>query len=152
MILTDFHDNNHSGASQTVAGSKDPEFNDVVLINDREVLGKGKFTLGIIESVKVDNDGLVRKVVVKCKVKPNTTTLFKHVERNVGFSVVVNKDVDNDCQESEQVDDENETITEDDEDKDEVTTRNDPKTNDSKMILPSSSTGRKRWLPNKFSN
>ena len=66
--------------------------------------------------------------------------------------VNINNDEDNDCQEANQVDDENETTTEVDETKDKVETRNYPNTNDSKVILPSSSTGRKRWLPGKFSN
>ena len=64
-----------------------------------------------------------------------------------GF-ILYEKDEDNDCQEANQVDDENETTTEVEESKDKVETRNVPKTNDSKVILPSSSTGRKRWLPN----
>ena len=65
---------------------------DVVLILDKET-SKGKFCLGIIDSVKVDNDGQVRKVIVKYKTRPksdNLSSVFKYTERNVrGLALLV---------------------------------------------------------------
>ena len=64
------------------------EVGDVVLVLDKEN-PKGKFTIGIIDSVKVDDDGLVRKVTVKYKLSQSGEDLqlklmkYKYAERNV---------------------------------------------------------------------
>ena len=60
---------------------------DIVLILDRES-SKGKFTLGRISSVKIDPDGIVRKVTVQYKIfrsgtLPYESSSYKYVERNV---------------------------------------------------------------------
>ena len=68
---------------------------DVVLVLDREG-PKGKFTLGQIDSVKVDPDNVVRKVTVKYKLPQKGDTLDlvpmpnKFAERNVrGLALVI---------------------------------------------------------------
>ena len=68
---------------------------DVVLVLDREG-PKGKFTLGQIDSVKVDPDNVVRKVTVKYKLPQKGDTLdlvpmpYKFAERNVrGLALVI---------------------------------------------------------------
>ena len=74
---------------------RNAQVGDVVLILDKEI-AKGKFILGIIDSVKVDPDNLVRKVTVKYKLpqKGNTLELqpqvYKYAERNVrGLALIV---------------------------------------------------------------
>ena len=68
---------------------------DVILVLDREG-PKGKFTLGIIDSVKLDLDNVVRKVTVKYKLPQKGDTLdltpmpYKYAERNVrGLALVI---------------------------------------------------------------
>ena len=68
---------------------------DVVLILDKE-RSKGKFALGIIDSVKVDKDDLVRKATVKYKLPQEGNNLqlktqpYKYTERNVrGLALVM---------------------------------------------------------------
>ena len=59
---------------------------DVVMILDKDN-GRGKFVIGVIDSVKVDPDGHVRRVIVRYKIKPN---VFKYAERNVrGLALLV---------------------------------------------------------------
>ena len=74
---------------------RNAQVNDVVLILDKEI-HKGKFSLGLIDSVKVDSDGLVRKCTVKYKLpyEGNTVDLqpqrYKYTERNVrGLALIV---------------------------------------------------------------
>ena len=80
---------------------RDAKVGDVILILDREV-EKGKFTTGIIDSVKVDPDNVVRTVTVKYKLKQKkkkketddirnySPTATKYVERNVrGLALLV---------------------------------------------------------------
>ena len=74
--------------------SRNAQCGDVILVLDREG-PKGKFTLGIIDSVKVDDDGRVRRVTIKYKLpqKGNTTNYqimpYKYAERNVrGLALV----------------------------------------------------------------
>ena len=71
------------------------EVGDVVLVLDKEA-PKGKFTLGIIDSVKVDSDGLIRKVTVKYKLPQNGDNLnlnpmhYKYAQRNVrGLALLI---------------------------------------------------------------
>ena len=68
---------------------------DVVLVLDREG-PKGKFTLGLIDSVKTDSDNAVRKVTVKYKLPQKGDTMdlvpmpYKFAERNVrGLALVI---------------------------------------------------------------
>ena len=78
---------------------RNAEVGDLVLIPDK-VLGKCQFSRGIIESVKLDPDNIVRKVIVKYKVRNNKGNSdsdfkpfernFKYAERNVrGFAILV---------------------------------------------------------------
>ena len=74
---------------------RDAQPNDVVLILDKEI-SKGKFTLGIIDSVKTDSDGLIRKATVKYKLPSKGDTMelktqpYKYAERNVrGLALIV---------------------------------------------------------------
>ena len=79
---------------------RDAKVGDVILILDKE-LDKGKFTTGVIESVKVDPDDVVRTVTVKYKLKQKTPktpeevekytpTVTKYAERNVrGLALLV---------------------------------------------------------------
>ena len=73
------------------------EAGDVVLVLDKEG-PKGKFTLGVIDSVKVDPDGITRKVTVKYKLSQGgeDTNLvpmqYKYAERSVkGLALLVTK-------------------------------------------------------------
>ena len=53
------------------------------------MLGKGQFNRGIIESVKLDPDNIVRKVIVKYKVrnnKGNSESDFKPFEKNFKYA------------------------------------------------------------------
>ena len=65
---------------------------DVVMILDKEA-PKGKFIIGIIDSVKVDPDNQVRKVIVKYKTKSvaaNLGNVFKYTQRNVrGLALLI---------------------------------------------------------------
>ena len=78
---------------------RNAEVGDLVLILDK-VLGKGQFCRGIIESVKLDPDNIVRKVIVKYKIRNNKGNSesdfkpfeknFKYAERNVrGLAILV---------------------------------------------------------------
>ena len=66
---------------------------DIVMILDKEGWRRGKFCLGIVDSVKVDPDQQVRKVVVKYKTKPRPDqqrNVFKYAERNVrGLALLI---------------------------------------------------------------
>ena len=70
---------------------------DIVLILDRES-PKGKFTLGEIVSIKIDEDNIVRKVMVRYKLKnprgkSHASGAEKFMERNVrGLALVVTKE------------------------------------------------------------
>ena len=66
---------------------------DIILMLDKEQ-SKGKFTLGMVDSVKVDNDGQVRRVVIKYKIVSKDPakypTSFKYAERNVrGLALLI---------------------------------------------------------------
>ena len=74
---------------------RNAEPGDVILVLDKEGQ-KGKFTLGIIASVKKDSDDIVRKVTIKYKLaQPKDkveyqTMPYKYAERNVrGLALVV---------------------------------------------------------------
>ena len=130
---------------------------------------KRKFTTGIVDSVKVDPDKVVRKVTVRYKLKQKTgeeeytPTVTKYVERHVrGLALLVTAeerknleeiDVDGyqkkispqeDC--SNVVGEEEEHLQEEEPDKDLKV--EDPSKTGLKP-LPPSSTGRKRWAPNR---
>ena len=70
--------------------ARNAEVKDMVLILDKE-FSKGKFAVGVIDSVKKDQDGKVRKVVVKYKVRSKKHTKhFKYTERNVrGLALLI---------------------------------------------------------------
>ena len=83
----------HSAVNKDSIDNQDAKVGDVILILDKELV-KGKFTTGVIESVKVDPDNVVRTVTMKYKlkqkipktpedVKKYTPTVTKYVERNV---------------------------------------------------------------------
>ena len=80
---------------------------DMVVILDRES-PKGKFTLGEIVSIKIDEDNIVRKVMVRYKLKnprgkSHASGAEKFMERNVrGLALVVTKE-DLDSKEKEVV-------------------------------------------------
>ena len=74
---------------------RNAEPGDVILVLDREG-PKGKFSLGQISSLKIDSDGVVRKVTVKYKLIQNkdnpdySSMPYKYAERNVrGLALVV---------------------------------------------------------------
>ena len=84
---------------------RNAEPGDVILVLDREG-PKGKFSLGLIDSVKLDPDNVVRKVTIKYKLpQPKDQVEFqprpyKYAERNVrGLALVVT------AQERSEVDD-----------------------------------------------
>ena len=146
---------------------------DVVLILDKEI-NKGKFTLGIIDSVKTDEDNFVRKVTVKYKLPSKGNTLdyepqpFKYAERNVrGLALVVTaeerkqteaididdfktnadeEDIQNDEEQNSSlvVKDAQEPEKDAPENDVQVETASAPKKN----ALPPTSSGRKRFKPN----
>ena len=72
--------------------SRNATAGDVVMILDKEA-PKGKFIVGIIDSVKVDPDNQVRKVIVKYKTKSvaaNLGNVFKYTQRNVrGLALLI---------------------------------------------------------------
>ena len=75
--------------------TRNAEPGDVVLVLDKEG-PKGKFSLGIIASVKKDDDDVVRKVTVKYKLAQPKDKVdyqakpYKYAERNVrGLALVV---------------------------------------------------------------
>ena len=75
--------------------TRNAEPGDVVLVLDKEG-PKGKFTLGIIASVKKDDDDVVRKVTVKYKLAQPKDQVdyqakpYKYAERNVrGLALIV---------------------------------------------------------------
>ena len=66
---------------------------DVIMLLDKEH-AKNKFCLGMVDSVKVDTDGQVRRCVVKYKIVSSDPakypTSFKYVERNVrGLALLI---------------------------------------------------------------
>ena len=77
---------------------------DIVMILDKEV-SKGRFCIGIIDRVKIDDDQVIRKVIVKYKVRAKTTddplelrpSKYKYQERNVrGLALLVKaEEIDN---------------------------------------------------------
>ena len=77
---------------------RNAEVGDVVLILDKEV-EKGKFTAGVIDTIKKDPDGVVRKVTVRYKlkqkkddddVKKYIPSATKYTERNVrGLALLI---------------------------------------------------------------
>ena len=79
---------------------------DVVMMLDKEV-SKGKFCIGIIDSVKVDGDEQIRKVIVKYKVRAKNTdpptvlrpTTYKYTERNVrGLALLIKAEEIDNCE------------------------------------------------------
>ena len=79
---------------------------DVVMMLDKEV-SKGKFCIGIIDSVKVDDDNQIRKVIVKYKVRAKNTdpptvlrpTTYKYTERNVrGLALLIKAEEIDNCE------------------------------------------------------
>ena len=158
--------------------SRNMQPGDVALILDKEVQ-KGKFTPAIVDTVKIDEDNIVRKVTLKyrvpqkCTVREYKPTVFKYTERNVrGLALLVtaeerqnseninlddirlsmkkNEEIIKDKAEST---DENEETNDD---SNEGTSANNPipkpsvKKPDYKTLQPSSS-GRLRWQTKKYS-
>ena len=129
------------------------------MILDKEV-AKGKFSSGIIDSVKTDDDGIVRKVIVKYKVrqKDKTVNNFKYTERNVWKLALLitvqeraeTENIDLDivrlAAKNEANDDENETASVS---KHEIDVNEKPK-NEALTKLDPTSSGRQRWKPKKF--
>ena len=175
--------------------TRNAEPGDVVLVLDKEG-PKGKFSLGIIASVKKDDDDVVRKVTVKYKLAQPKDKVdyqakpYKYAERNVrGLALVVtaqerneiegididkcrfNKNIEMSEGEESQTDEENddhpsenEAKSNENDDKsdenDDKSSENDDHTNGNveeesnshldDRKLPATSTGRKRWKPNKL--
>ena len=85
--------------------SRNTQPGDVVLILDKEA-PKGKYTLGIIDAVKVDDDGVVRKATVKYKLRQSGTNEvlinmpYKYAQRNVrGLALLITAEERNELQE-----------------------------------------------------
>ena len=175
--------------------TRNAEPGDVVLVLDKEG-PKGKFNLGIIASVKKDDDDVVRKVTVKYKLAQPKDKVdyqakpYKYAERNVrGLALVVtaqerneiegidvdecrfNKNIEMSEGEESHAPEENEDQTDENDDElseNEVkSNENDDKSNENddhkdgnveeesnshlnERKLPATSTGRKRWKPNKL--
>ena len=72
--------------------TRNAEEGDVVLILDKKN-SQGSFLIGLISRVKVDEDGIVRKVTVRYRLPKsdeNVPRQFKYVERNVrGLALVM---------------------------------------------------------------
>ena len=154
---------------------------DVILILDREH-ARGQYTIGIIDSVKVDPDNVVRKVTEKYKVRQKgdaakyEPNVYKYLERNVrGLAMLVTveerknlesinlddlrlpKIKDTEANETskddsnaafEAVEDEKATqVNEVDVPEEENVEK---EVNENLIQLHPSSTGRKRWLPSRF--
>ena len=138
---------------------RNAEPGDIVMILDKEV-AKGKFSPGIIDSVKTDDDGIVRKVIVKYKVrqKDKTVNNFKYTERNVRKLALLitvqeraeTENIDLDivrlAAKNEANDDENETASVS---KHEIDVNEKPK-NEALTKLDPTSSGRQRWKPKKL--
>ena len=152
---------------------------DIVLVLDREVT-KGKFCLGMVDTVKVDNDGVVRKVTIKYKNPINqnrTQSAFKYIERNVRkLALLVKVEerkefeyIDFDVRRFGQEDEEDITSTGEDHEEDVTSTGEDNGEKDgivngedqsvqhvvaeddiNENVLPSTSSGRKRRAPKKL--
>ena len=158
--------------------ARNAEVKDMVLILDKEV-SKGKFAIGVIDSVKKDQDKKVRKVIVKYKLRSKKHTKhFKYTERNVrGLALLVTaqerlqtETVDVDLKRFDtRIKSEEETEAEDEEESEEKDETDEAEeveeTNDSeveeeeetkkdlkkeKRKLPPSSMGRKRFKPDRF--
>ena len=155
--------------------SRNAEPGDVVMILDKEH-SKGKFALGVVDSVKIDEDNIVRKVVVKYKLRQTAnrnSNIFKYAERNVrGLALLIsvqeraeteNFDFDklrfrstnpNDIPKEEEIFDDDSTIEDKKElEKDKVEVKEVAQGKDeidSRKTLPPTSSGRKRFLPKKF--
>ena len=147
--------------------SRNAQPNDVILILDKEG-AKGKFTVGIIDSVKTDPDKVVRKVTVRYKLPQRTTgddyipTVTKYTERNVrGLALLVTAE---ERKESEilSIDDsrfkftdtlrdtkelETDSLSQSSEAQDSEDERSKKKNLQS---LPPSSSGRRRWAPKRY--
>lgn len=145
--------------------SRNAQPNDVVLILDKEN-AKGKFTVRMIDSVKVDTDKIVRKVTVRYKLPQRSSgsdyvpTVTKYTERNVrGLALLVTAE-ERKATESSSFDNTRFQYadTQDAEDPDTGDSSQSLKTQDSEDIpdviekknlkpLPPSSSGRRRWAP-----
>ena len=85
--------------------SRNIEPGDIVLILDREIQGrKGKFTLGVVDSVKTDADKIIRKATIKYRLQLKCDDMkkslfptvkyrpsdYKYIERNVrGLALLI---------------------------------------------------------------
>ena len=131
------------------------------MILDKET-PKGKFIIGIIDSVKVDPDNQVRKVIVKYKTKSvaaNLGNVFKYTQRNVrGLALLIKAeergeltdlDLDNTRFSTNMVEEEESgdhgTTMDTVEEANQVTEEE-----DDPRRLTSTSSGRKRRLPARF--
>ena len=107
-IVAEFWNKWSSSYYQTLVGyakwrykDRNAQVGDVVLILDKEI-EKGKFTSGIIDTVKTDPDKVVRKVTVKYKLKQKKDPkdpmkflplVYKYCERNVrGLALIMTKE------------------------------------------------------------
>ena len=79
--------------------SRNTQPGDVVLILDKEA-PKGKYTLGIIDAVKVDDDGVVRKLRQSCTNEVLINMPYKYAQRNVrGLALLITAEERNELQE-----------------------------------------------------
>ena len=149
--------------------SRNAQPGDVVLLLDKEI-AKGKFTIGVIDSVKVDQDKVVRKVIVRYKLQQRKSgedylpTVTKYTERNVrGLALLVSAEERNEAG-SKNVDYMRFTsvVSRSEEDgQDEAEDDSSKSLQEDVGIAPSSSmkklqslapssTGRRRWAPDRF--
>ena len=147
---------------------------DVVLILDKE-LSKGKFCLGVIDTVKVDVDNIVRKVTVKYKLHPQdkTSSVYKYAERNVRklallvkseerknfenvdfdvnrFTVRGEEEEDEDVQHVVAEDHGEKVVTINEEDDGSLEEEEDVQDQENVIVLPSTSSGRKIRAPRRL--
>ena len=101
-IIQEFWTKWSTGYLQTLAHyhkwknqTRNVKVGDIVLILDKESQ-KGKFTMGEIDAVKLDEDNIVRKVTVRYKLKQRNNspayspTVNKYTERNVrGLALLI---------------------------------------------------------------
>ena len=149
--------------------SRNAQPGDVVLLLDKEI-AKGKFTIGVIDSVKMDQDKVVRKVIVRYKLQQRKSgedylpTVTKYTERNVrGLALLVSAEERNEAG-SKNVDymrftsvvsrseEDGQDEAEDDFSKSlQENVGITPSSSTKKLqSLAPSSTGRRRWAPDRF--
>ena len=146
-------------------GSRNSKPGDVIIMLDKE-LQKGKFVRGLVDSVKKDSDNYVRKVTIKYRVPQKCPAIeykpsvFRYTERNVRGLALLMAAEDRKNAENINIDDlrlsapisDSSADDDDDQMKDNESSDEQETNQNALKALNPSSTGRRRFLPKKFSD